>query len=377
MQTSQTIPERRGSHSKSDRRSVRELSHGPSMPVASVIDIFCGAGGLSHGFFLENFVVACGIDADTECRYAFAHNNDAPFVCRDIVDIDPEDLQRKFTLGIPRVLVGCAPCQPFSKYTQAREDPRWQLVDDFATLVTKIRPDVVSMENVPQLVNFKDGELFNSFIARLQESGYKVAWEIAFCPNFGVPQRRSRLVLIASLHGKPLLPKPTHEPSEYVTIRDVVGKMSPIAAGEVSPHDSLHRASRLSPLNLDRIRVSTPGGTWRDWPEHLVTDCHKRASGKSYLNVYGRMAWDEPAPTITTQFYGFGNGRFGHPDQDRAISLREGSILQSFPPTYEFVAPGQPIRLKSVGCLIGNAVPVELARAIARAVKGHFAEVGL
>ena len=153
--------------------------------------------------------------------------------------------------------------------------------------------------------------------------------------------------------------------------------MPQLSAGEIDRRDFLHRASRLSAVNLDRIRFSTPGGTWRDWPEQLVTDCHKQPSGKGYASVYGRMTWDEPAPTMTTQFYGFGNGRFGHPEQDRAISLREGAILQSFPPCYKFVEPGNLVNFKTVGRLIGNAVPVELARAIARAIKRHLSEVGL
>ena len=160
-------------------------------PVASVIDVFCGAGGLSHGFFLEDFLISCGIDADEACRYAFEHNNYATFVCKDIVDVDAEELAEEFAPGVPRILVGCAPCQPFSKYTQAREDPKWRLLDGFAALITKIRPDVVSMENVPQLAHFRGGELFGSFIRHLRRVGYQVTWEIAYCPNFGIPQSRS------------------------------------------------------------------------------------------------------------------------------------------------------------------------------------------
>ncbi len=379
IRVNQAISERRVSNSKpySGRSMMKSPPHGTLKPVASVIDIFCGAGGLSHGFFLEDFLISCGIDADEGCKYAFEQNNDAPFVRRDIVDVDPEKLAEEFTPGIPRILVGCAPCQPFSKYTQAREDPKWRLLEDFATLITKIRPNVVSMENVPQLVHFKGGELFGSFIQCLQQGGYEVAWEITYCPNFGIPQSRSRLVLIASLHGKPNLPESTHQPHEYLTARDAIGGMPPLSAGEIHRRDSLHRASRLSAINMERIRTSTPGGSWRDWHTHLVTDCHKRTSGKGYAAVYGRMSWDEPAPTMTTQFYGFGSGRFGHPQQDRGISLREGAILQSFPRNYEFVAPGNPVNLKAVGRLIGNAVPVELARAVARAIKKHLAEMGL
>ena len=136
--------------------------------------------------------------------------------------------------------------------------------------------------------------------------------------------------------------------------------------GGVDANDALHRASRLSEINVRRILSAKPGGTWRDWAPRLVADCHKVDSGQGYSSVYGRMAWDAPSPTITTQFYGFGNGRFGHPEQPRAISLREGALLQGFPRNYEFVAPGEAVQFKKIGRLIGNAVPVKLASAIAR-----------
>lgn len=135
--------------------------------------------------------------------------------------------------------------------------------------------------------------------------------------------------------------------------------------------DPLHQTATLSPTNLLRIRASKPGGTWRDWDPELVATCHRKRSGKTYPSVYGRMSWDEPAPTVTTQFFGFGNGRFGHPEQDRAISLREGAILQSFPKNYRFVKPGEPIHFSILGRLIGNAVPVKLGEAIGRSLVAH------
>ena len=128
---------------------------------------------------------------------------------------------------------------------------------------------------------------------------------------------------------------------------------------------------------MKRIKASKPGGTWRDWPAQLVADCHNRSSGKTFPGVYGRMEWEKPSPTMTTQCYGFGNGRFGHPDQDRAISLREAAILQSFPRNYKFVETKQDVQFKTLGRLIGNAVPVELARAVAISIKQHVTEVGL
>ncbi len=352
-------------------------SSGPcidSERAGSVIDLFCGAGGLSHGFLLEGFEIAAGIDIDEGCRHAFEHNNKAPFFCRDIASLDGVEIKRLFPSGGVSVLVGCAPCQPFSAYNQKNSDPQWQLLEDFSRIISEIRPSVVSMENVPRLRQFRKGKVFDSFVETLEREGYHVDWQIAFAPDYGVPQRRSRLVVLASLLGEIKLESPTHDPSQYKTVSQAIGDLPKLVAGTVDTSDPLHRSSRLSSLNLKRIRAAKPGGSWRDWDDQLVSDCHKATTGRGYASVYGRMEWDCPSPTITTQFYGFGNGRFGHPEQDRGLSLREGAILQSFPSDYAFVEPGGAIQFKKLGHMIGNAVPVLLARAIARSIRSHFAE---
>jgi DNA (cytosine-5)-methyltransferase 1 len=158
-------------------------------------------------------------------------------------------------------------------------------------------------------------------------------------------------------------------------VKQAIGRLRPLSAGESAPKDKLHVTSTLSDTNLERIKVSKPGGTWRDWPKRLVAECHRVDSGRTYPGVYGRMEWDKPAPTMTTQCYGFGNGRFGHPVQDRAISLREAAILQSFPRKYAFIPKGGEVSFKVLGRLIGNAVPVDLGRAIARSIDQHLASV--
>ena len=341
-------------------------------PVGSVVDLFCGGGALSHGFLLEGFLVACGFDIDETCRFPFEENNSAPFVRRDVTDLDPDQIAGEFVTGLPRVLIGCAPCQPFSRYSQRHQDPKWRLLRDFARLVVEVQPDVVTMENVPQLLRFRAGRVFADFVAQLRECGYIVRWTVAHCPDFGIPQHRSRLVVVASKLGDPILPTPTHPASQHLTVADAIGHMPPLSAGQTDLVDRIHCSSGLSELNLARIRASRPGGTWRDWPEYLVAQCHRRVTGHTYSSVYGRMEWSRLSPTITTQFYGFGNGRFGHPEQDRALSLREGAILQSFPGTYKFVRPGSPILLSRVGRIIGNAVPVLLARAVARSIRTHI-----
>ena len=345
---------------------------GSDGPCGSVVDLFCGAGGLSHGFRQEGFEVAAGIDDDESCRYAFEHNNEAPFGRRDVASLDGEEVGKLFTPGMPSILVGCAPCQPFSVYNQKNSDPQWQLLWAFARIISQVRPSVVSMENVPRLMRFRKGEVFDGFVETLEREGYHVKHEIAFAPDYGVPQQRSRLVLLASLRKGLALERPTHSSSGYETVGNAIGGLPRLAAGGCDARDPLHRCSRLSPLNLDRIRASTAGGSWRDWDDGLVSGCHRKETGRGYGSVYGRMRWDDPAPTITTQFYGFGNGRFGHPEQDRALSLREGAILQSFPSNYDFVKPGAPIQFKTLGRMIGNAVPVLLARAIARSIRSHL-----
>ena len=342
--------------------------------AASVVDIFSGAGGLSHGFRQKGFSIVGGIDIDEDCRYAFEHNNGAPFIRRDVSSLMAADVNALFKPGHARVLIGCAPCQPFSTYNQKNEDPKWQLLHQFGNVVRQVKPDVLSMENVPRLLNFKRGQLFEQFVSQLRRANYHVVWDVLYGPDYGLAQTRSRLVLLASRLGPIQLPKPTHK-SKHRSVRQEIGVLPKLAHGEIDSCDPLHRASSLSDLNLRRIEAAKPGGTWKDWDADLVANCHKVETGKGYSSVYGRMEWDRPSPTITTQFFGFGNGRFGHPDQHRALALREGALLQGFPRGYEFVPPGEKVQFKKVGRLIGNAVPVKLAAAIAKSVQHHLQTV--
>ena len=155
-------------------------------------------------------------------------------------------------------------------------------------------------------------------------------------------------------------------------MRDYIGGLPKLNAGETDPEDSLHRSSSLSQINIERIQHSVPGGSWNSWPEELKCECHKKDSGKTYASVYGRMSWDQIGPTITTQFYNYGTGRFGHPEQDRALSLREGAILQTFPRSYEFVDPQKGVVIRDVSRQIGNAVPVRLGEVIGRTIINHL-----
>lgn len=213
--------------------------------------------------------------------------------------------------------------------------------------------------------------MFTGFVALLRRRGYHVDFRSCYGPRFGLPQHRRRLVLIASRLGEISVPRGHLDEDSFPTVRSAIAKLPPIASGESHVKDSLHVSRTLSEVNLKRIRASVPGGTWEDWPEDLRAPCHQRASGSTFRNVYARMSWDEPAPTITTLATNFGAGRFGHPDQDRPISLREAAILQGFDPDYAFVRPTERPALQPVSRLIGNAVPPPLGFAIGKTLLEH------
>lgn len=343
------------------------------LKACTVVDLFCGVGGLTHGFVKEGFDVAAGLDADSRCKFAYEANNHAKFIHKKLEDVSSEEIASLYPKRRTRILVGCAPCQPFSPYTRKVEEKEsWKLLDVFAELIGGVVPDVVSMENVTRLKSFDGGRIYKNFVSRLKAAGYFVTTYSVFCPRYGVPQTRRRLVLFGSRYGPIKLAKSTHTPKDFPTVRSVIGALPEVRQGEVHPLDSLHRAKRLSSLNLQRIRESKPGGTWKDWSAELLLDCYKRESGKTFRNVYGRMVWDSLAPTITTEFPGIGRGRFGHPEQDRAITLREGALLQTFPIEYVFAPLGQAINITAASRHIGNAVPVALGRAIARSIAEHL-----
>lgn len=345
----------------------------------SVIDLFCGVGGLTHGLLKEGFKVEAGIDFDLSCKFAFEENNESNFIHADITNLDSSVLEGLYPKNSRKILVGCAPCQPFSVYNARKEeetlnnddDPKWKLLYSFGRLIEEVRPEIVSMENVPQLVRFNGGKVFNDFIKHLENNNYVVSWEIVNAQDYGVPQRRKRLILFGSKHGKiEILPK-THN-AKSITVRDAIGHLPPVDDGVSHPSDPLHIARKLSPLNKRRIQATREGGFWREWDESLWLDCHKRMKGEKYNSVYGRMKWDDVAPTMTTYCTGLSNGRFGHPEQDRAITLREAAIIQSFPPNYNFINPAVKFSPVTIARHIGNAVPVGLGRMIAKSIKNHL-----
>lgn len=334
------------------------------------VDLFCGLGGLTHGLIRGGIRVVAGVDLDPQCRFAYETNNSATFVERNVRDLSGAELMGLFGTSRFRLLAGCAPCQPFSTYSRkgrrSGDDPKWDLVADFGRLVRETTPDFVSMENVPQL---RDHSVFDDFLKNLDD--YWVWYDVIDCAHYGVPQTRKRLVLLASRLGPIKLMDVVNPDQKRLTVRKAIAHLPQISAGTADPNDPMHTSSALSELNLRRIQASTPGGTWRDWDESLLANCHTKQSGETYPSVYGRMEWDALAPTITTQCFGYGNGRFGHPEQDRAISLREAAILQTFPEDYQFLADGERATFNKFGRLIGNAVPVCIGEVVATSLVDH------
>ena len=334
------------------------------------IDLFCGVGGLTHGLQKSGIEVVAGIDSDSSCKYAYEKNNNSKFIGKDVSKITGKELNKLYPAGAIKLLVGCAPCQTFSQHTLKNknrdQDERWGLLYHFLRLIKESKPDFVSMENVPQIRKYK---VFTDFIEGLKKEKYHIFYKVVNCPKYGIPQRRIRLVLLASKKNSIELLPETHNPKDYVTIRDVIKYLPRIKDGKIDKKDKLHRSWRLSSINKKRIMQSKQGGTWLDWDENLRLNCHKKKGGATYKAVYGRMKWDNPAPTITTQFFSYGTGRFGHPTQNRAISLREGALLQTFPENYQFFENEDEISFNIIGRHIGNAVPVELGKIIGKSIK--------
>ena len=340
-----------------------------------VVDLFCGVGGLSHGLKQGGLNIIAGFDIDKTCEYAYTHNNGALFFDTDIEKVSKGQIDKLFGNTKIRVLAGCAPCQPFSSYAfkNKKKDPnKYDLLYQFGRLVEEVQPDIVTMENVPQIASFTLKNVLQDFIDLLNRNQYHCSVQVVYCPNYGIPQTRKRLVLLASKFGKINLIPPTHSKDNYTTVKDAIGHLSPLEAGGASNTDPLHQAKSLSPLNMQRIMHTPYGGSWKDWPEELMLKCHKTENGRSFGSVYGRMRWECPAPTMTTQCTGLGNGRFGHPEQNRAITAREAALIQTFPQEYKFFADEENVSIVKASRYIGNAVPPRLGEIIAESIIQHL-----
>lgn len=336
-----------------------------------VFDFFSGCGGTSAGLKEAGMNVVFGLDIDKDSSSTFVANNpSAFFINEDISTIASEEIypivKKSKDKNALTLFCGCAPCQPFSKQNKMRteDDPRKGLLSEFSRFVSFYNPDFVLIENVPgiQNVDINNGH-FQRFLETLSFHSYQYDFGVIPALWFGVPQTRERFVLLASKHNKITLPNKTHDGviKPFSTVRDWIGHLPPIAAGEADARIRDHVAAKLSVLNLRRIRATPEGKGRESWPDELILECHKRYSG--HTDVYGRLAWDKPASGLTTRCISYSNGRFGHPEQDRAISVREAALLQTFSLDYIFTGS-----LVSKAKQIGNAVPPKMAEALGQAI---------
>lgn len=339
------------------------------MKAYTCIDCFSGAGGLCLGLIEAGFNVLYSFDID-ENAIATINSNPQYFKghtaeVKDILTLDASELLNTLALtpGELDLLAGGPPCQGFSIQRRGDDnDNRNHLVEVYCNLIMKIQPKMFVLENVPGIEGRRGKDILSSALAKLRSNGYIIHEKILDAQDFGVPQRRKRVIIVGerndSDHSRFCYPEPIKEKR---TVRMTIASLpEPPLDGHDHSSISLHRRDRLSDLNLKRIRALKPGQGRDFLPEDLLADCHRISSQKiGHRNVYGRMAWDDVAPTITARFDSFTRGMFGHPEQDRSISLREGALLQTFPIDFSFC--GNKVEIARQ---IGNAVPVKMAKAI-------------
>jgi DNA (cytosine-5)-methyltransferase 1 len=338
--------------------------------LLKAVDFFCGAGGMSYGLQSAGIKVLAGIDNAVDCEQTYATNiHGAKYIRHNISGLSAPELGRRIGI-VPDdpdlVFAGCSPCQFWSKIPtdKTKSEKTAHLLKQFQKFIKHFRPGFVIVENVPGLYRRKNESILPNFLEFLKYQNY--VWDdgVINAHHYGVPQNRRRYLLVATRLAESIsLPTPIVD--QKLTVCDFIGVtngFAKIPAGHRDESELLHTAAGLSPQNLKRIQATPKSGgcrnAWRDNKELQIAAY--RGKDNIFRDVYGRMYWDKPAPTITTRFNSLSNGRFGHPDEDRAISIREGATLQTFPRSYRFVGAN----LGSLARQIGNAVPPELARRI-------------
>lgn len=323
----------------------------------TAIDLFSGCGGLTLGLKQAQFNVLAAIEADYFASEAYRQNHkEVKIANTDIRDISASRLIHELGLapGQLDVLAGCPPCQGFSVLrtqngAKSVDDQRNILIHQISRFARIFRPRTIMMENVPKL---RDHPYFIKLCCDLQNMGYEITSAIKDAANYGVPQRRKRLIMVAGRGFKLTL---APDSPSLKTVREAIGKM-PQAGASGDPLHDLPEKRADHVLRLIR-EIPKNGGSRSDLPPNRQLPCHQRQAG--FHDVYGRLAWDGVAPTITSGCHNPSKGRFLHPEEDRALTLREAALLQSFPKNYNFpVEAGK----EAIALMIGNALPPEFIR---------------
>src|SRR3989338_596275 len=338
----------------------------------TAIDLFSGAGGLTFGLKAAGFKVVAAVEVDEAAVNTYTANHpEVHMIHRDIREVKGRDLLKKAGIRKIDLIAGCPPCQGFSKLTDKsrNNDPRNELVIEMGRMVEELRPKICMMENVPGL-NGRGSPLLNKFEKKLESLGYIITKEVLQLANYGVPQSRRRLVLLAGRGFKVDLPEPTHarNPEDtkkpWVPLREALRKINrPVSYAKAKLNGgpqkyAWHVTRDLKPISIERLKYLTPGGSRIALPRKLRPKCHKTAKG--FQNVYGRMSWNNIAPTMTSGCTTLSAGRFGHPEENRTISVREAALIRTFPETYRFET-----EIIEKACeLVGNALPCKFAEIV-------------
>lgn len=338
------------------------------------IDFFCSGGGMSFGMQEAGIKIIAGIDFDPDCQKTYEENiKGSKYILADVSKLNENFLEKE--LDVKKnddnlILIGCSPCQYWSiiRTSKKKSEKSKDLLHEFHRFVKHYNPGYVVVENVPGILNKKNESGLDKFIKDLENRGYKVHYEVVQLNKFGVPETRKRFSLIANrVSKKEIFPEPDNS---NPTVRDFIGTengFKKIPAGQKDQTLFLHTTAGLNERNLKRLNLTPKnGGSRKSWANsELQLNAYKKKTGNiSFNDTYGRMSWDKPAPTITTKFFSISNGRFAHPEENRAISLREGATLQTFPKEYKFIGKN----IATIARMIGNAVPPTYAKRIGETI---------
>jgi DNA (cytosine-5)-methyltransferase 1 len=318
--------------------------------------------------------IGFGLDFEHYAAETFRKNfASADFLQKDIREVPAHEVAARISGTAPLLIAACAPCQPYSSFVRSSKAARADrsLLLRLIPILELAGPDLILIENVPGLDTKAPAGTFARFCKALRRLGFWLDWRVVDCREYGIPQRRRRLLLLGSRFGPIQLPPATHGKPDlrpFSTVRDWIADLPPISAGETHPAIPNHTASALTEINLRRLKASRVGSDRFEWPSGLWLKCH--ADHRGHSDVYGRMSWDEPSPALTTKCTSISNGRFGHPEQDRPISVREAASIQTFPRDFVFVGG-----IKNATRQVGNAVPVLLAQRMGEHIGRHVREV--
>uniref|UniRef100_UPI00404A8841 DNA cytosine methyltransferase n=1 Tax=Fulvivirga sp. TaxID=1931237 RepID=UPI00404A8841 len=338
------------------------------------VDFFCGGGGMSYGMQLAGIKVLAGIDFESSCKKTYEANIlGAKFMQEDVFDLEEQKLEKELDLKInddSLLLIGCSPCQFWSVINtdKTKSQKSKNLLVEFERFVKYFNPGYVVVENVPGVLRKKEESGLAAFIEWLELTNYKVHFEVHNTSDYGVPQNRMRFTLVANRIGKQSI-FPVKDNTAKITVREVLGLnngFAQIPAGHKDESELMHSTSNVEEKTLERLKkIRKDGGNRLDFADdpNLQLPCFI-GKDDSFKDTFGRLWWDRPSPTITTKFYSVSNGRFVHPEENRALSIREGATLQSFPKDYKFYGTSH----ASIARLIGNAVPPEYAKRIGQAI---------